>query len=538
VRATPVGLTQAEPRARTVAALRTRQDDGAYSRLVGAVAFLLAALAVAWADRAGVLVLYGDGASHLVMSRRIFDSLTPGLAQIGTTWLPLPHLLVQPFIYVDWLYQTGLAASLVGIACYVLTCVFVYRLCYLATRSEPAALVGAAVVGLNPNVLYIQATPLTEPAMLVTFAGAAYFLVRWSRTFAMLDLVLAGYCTCLASLARYDGWMLMVAGFGLVPVVALLARRGRQFAEAHALAFLAMAINGPLLWMLYHLLIFHDPIYFIRNPFSAEAQQDALVAAAALPTKGNLLLSVAVYNWAVLDNVGAALAALGVVGLLLFALRNWRRPLAAATLLLLAPYAFNIVALVIGQSTIVLPQFSAFGQIHNARYGLMGLLPLAFGIACCVPWLRRFWPAAALVVLLQSAALVASGQVIVYQEAWKDSAGSKVEVADWLREHYDGGLVLMDPYLAARGQAGASVIWRTGLPLHNFVNDGNHPYWEDALRDPRGVRWVVIVPGDRLEEDFDGGQRLEPWFEPVYAGPEATIYRRLPDATTGAEQRG
>ncbi len=495
------------------------------------VALAIAALAVAWGYRGGYLSLYGDGASHLVMARRIFDSLTPGLAQIGTTWLPLPHLLVQPFIYVDWLYQTGLAASLVGALCYALTCVLTYRTCYLGTRSEPAALVGAAVVGLNPSFLYLQATPLTEQVLLAAFAGTAYFLLRWARSLAMLDLVLAGFCACLASLARYDGWMLIAAGFGLVPIVALVARRGRLFAEAHALAFFAMAINGPLLWALYHLLIYNDPIYFIRNPFSAEAQQNALVAAAALPTKGNLLLSWAVYNWAVIDCMGVVLTALGVVGLLLFAWQGWRTPAAAAALLLLAPYAFNVLALVIGQSTIVLPQFSAFGQIHNARYGLMGLLPVAFGVACCAAWLRRFWPVMLLAVLLQPVLLVAADQVIVFQEAVHDSAGAKTEIADWLRDHYDGGPILMDPYLATRGQAGASVIWRTGLPLHNFVNDGNHPYWEDALRDPSRVRWIVIVPGDRLDDEFEAGKRLEPWFEQVYAGPNATIYRRLPAAS-------
>src|SRR4029079_8037628 len=32
-----------------------------------------------------------DARAHLVVARRIFDSLTPGWQQVGAVWLPLPH---------------------------------------------------------------------------------------------------------------------------------------------------------------------------------------------------------------------------------------------------------------------------------------------------------------------------------------------------------------------------------------------------------------------------------------------------------------
>ena len=57
------------------------------------------------------LVYYGDAISHLVISRRIVDWITPGLAQLGSVWLPMTHLLLLPFVANDFLFHTGLAGT-------------------------------------------------------------------------------------------------------------------------------------------------------------------------------------------------------------------------------------------------------------------------------------------------------------------------------------------------------------------------------------------------------------------------------------------
>ncbi len=47
--------------------------------------------AIAWSWRNGALLNYGDAVAHLHIARRIFDSHRPGLTQLGSVWLPLPH---------------------------------------------------------------------------------------------------------------------------------------------------------------------------------------------------------------------------------------------------------------------------------------------------------------------------------------------------------------------------------------------------------------------------------------------------------------
>jgi hypothetical protein len=61
------------------------------------VILLLAALSSAsafWFFRHGYSLYYGDAEAHLNIARRIVDSRMPGYFQIGTVWLPLPHVLM------------------------------------------------------------------------------------------------------------------------------------------------------------------------------------------------------------------------------------------------------------------------------------------------------------------------------------------------------------------------------------------------------------------------------------------------------------
>jgi len=58
----------------------------------------LSAAAVSWFHGQGFLLYYGDAQAHLNIARRLIDSRTPNYEQIGTVWLPLPHLMMLPFV--------------------------------------------------------------------------------------------------------------------------------------------------------------------------------------------------------------------------------------------------------------------------------------------------------------------------------------------------------------------------------------------------------------------------------------------------------
>ena len=58
-------------------------------------------------SRAGLSLAHYDARAHLVVARRVFDSLTPGWQQVGAVWLPLPHVLNALPVQVDAWYRSG-----------------------------------------------------------------------------------------------------------------------------------------------------------------------------------------------------------------------------------------------------------------------------------------------------------------------------------------------------------------------------------------------------------------------------------------------
>src|SRR6266704_4106417 len=142
------------------------------------VAQLAAAVSIAsffYYLRQGDLLLYGDAVAHINIARRVFDSRTPGLLQLGTVWLPLPHLLTMPFISNRWLWQHGAGGSVISMVAYVFAGLGIARLFWRGilghdhqSQEQPnpgaswGGWIAALVLLLNPNLIYMQATAMTE----------------------------------------------------------------------------------------------------------------------------------------------------------------------------------------------------------------------------------------------------------------------------------------------------------------------------------------------------------------------------------------
>src|SRR5579862_1206706 len=114
-------------------------------------------------SRSGWTLYYGDAEAHLNIARRILDSRTPGYDQIGTSWLPLPHLLTLALVTDDRLWRNGLAGAIPSSVCFVLAGVFLFAAMRRATASSAAGFAALGLFALNPNLLYLEATPMTEP---------------------------------------------------------------------------------------------------------------------------------------------------------------------------------------------------------------------------------------------------------------------------------------------------------------------------------------------------------------------------------------
>src|ERR1700691_4726836 len=144
-------------------------------------------------NRHGDLLLYGDAVAHINIARRIFDSRTPGILQLGTVWLPLPHLLILPFILSKQMWQSGSGGSIPSMAGFVFGVLGIFRL--LRTVLSPAEQEGgktnAAILVLpwvaailyaaNPNLIYMQSIAMGESLYLAFFIWAIVYFAKFAQ---------------------------------------------------------------------------------------------------------------------------------------------------------------------------------------------------------------------------------------------------------------------------------------------------------------------------------------------------------------------
>ena len=140
-------------------------------------------------QRHGDVLLYGDAVAHINIARRVFDSKTPGLLQLGTVWLPLPHLLIVPFIVSTRMWQSGAGGSIPSMAAYVLGVFGIFRLVRSVigrdgefdSATQVGAWSAAILYGANPNLIYMQATAMGESLYLAWFIWAAVYFTELAR---------------------------------------------------------------------------------------------------------------------------------------------------------------------------------------------------------------------------------------------------------------------------------------------------------------------------------------------------------------------
>jgi hypothetical protein len=160
----------------------------------GVFALCIGVAAALHYHRIGLTLSHYDARGHLVVARRIFDSITPGWQQIGAVWLPLPHLLNALPVQIDFLYRTGASAVAISVASFVVAAGAVAWIVVSATGSEAAGACAALVFALNPNVLYLQSTPMTEPLLLALVTLAVAMLIDWTGPNAPVFVYSGGPC--------------------------------------------------------------------------------------------------------------------------------------------------------------------------------------------------------------------------------------------------------------------------------------------------------------------------------------------------------
>ena len=453
--------------------------------------------------RAGTNLDYGDAMAHLTISRRILDSKAPGLQQLGTVWLPLPHLLLLPLVQSLYLFKTGIAACILGTLCLGASSASLYRIMARLGFNGRGRAVGLGVFLANPAMLYACTTALTEPVLIACILGCMAGLAGWAFSPRRLSggelAVFAGLPAAAGVLTRYEGWALVISGSIFVAIVTL--RRGESVRRAmtRALSFAAPALAAVTWWLTYNTAIYGNPLEFLNGPYSAAAFTEAFIEQGTLTTKGNFGLSFQVLGWAMVENVGLAALLLGGLGLIAMTLIWGINDRALLVWLGGTSSAFLLMSLTTGQHIMINDMSLPVGAYNN-RYVLSTLpwMALLTGFVVSHRWSKTS------VVSLAAAAAVGVGlvgqnlwwaqdpgtRISVIEEGNRSSAGfgDVKAMALWVRRNYDGGGVLIDE--SSDKLAIAPVI---GLPLKEYYNRSTGALFKDALKNPEThAKWVIM----------------------------------------------
>ncbi len=506
-----------------------------WEKVVFLFSLVVSVLATLYSYIHGYVIVYGDAESHLNIAKRVVDSLTPGMAQLGGIWLPLPHLLMVPFVAFDPLWRTGLAGSIVSGVAFVTSCVFLFKLMKLLTHHLTASLFAVGLFAFNPSVLYIQSTPMTEMPLIALFIVSTYFFVKFVKNpDDILSLILAAFFGFLATLTRYDGWFLVLFQAAGIIVVSLSLRHFRnQWSrmEGKLILYSTLAFFGILLWFVWDWLILGDPLYFTHSEFSAKSQQSQWLARGELPAYQNLVMSFLYYLLTTMSTTGILVFSIGIAGLFYFLFVNKYRHRFLIALIAIVPFIFYVVTLYMGQSVIFLPSITPKTfewQLFNVRYGLM-MVPV---IALFAGYLYTRSSKQSKVFLLVLATIqiglfaVGYSKNIVLEDGLTGlSAAKNPDAQRWMAENYDYGLVLLDDYART-----LSVV-KSNIPMENVIYIGNKPYWEESFIEPeKYARWIIMQKDDQvwkhLNDDPAMQGRLFKYFHKVYTSEEILIFRR------------
>ena len=501
-----IGATQPSTTRRT-----TRRWTGATG--VAGLTLAIQSSMVLWAYRHQLIYGFGDSLSHMTIARRLWDSPNPGLSQLGTNWLPLPHLFYAVGSISTWAWRTGLGGSLFTVGCAVVTSVSLYRIGQRTGVGNAGGWLAAMIVATNPSWSYLSAVPMTEPFSGALTCLATAGLLRWSQSerpySAGMTALFCGLPAAAGVLSRYEGW-----GFAATAGACVVWLSWRRFGwtatmRRQILAFSVLPAMAIAWWFIFNWGVYGNPLAFENGKFSSKSLVAPFASAGFLYGKGDLPAALALYGKDVLDVAGTAVAVAAIIGICVTVVK-WRGLRQELWLCQLGIVALLVASIWQGQIYIRLPQMTPYG-LFDTRVGTEALPFLAIAAAQSLRILPAGWSTlnrakverwlATLLLIVLSGGWVAGlangsipANAIAVLEA-RANANAKArlqqrDVATWLHRHATSGYILLDDTIFP-------IIPLIGFDLHRVIVTSSGATYRTLLKHPRLVTWVAAQVGNK-----------------------------------------
>lgn len=471
------------------------------------------------------LYFYSDAAPHAFLARSYVDSTRPGLFEhLGTVWLPLPQLLLLPFTLIDPLFSSGFAGLLVSLPSHAITSSIIYKLIKRYVENPYIPVIGAFLYAFNPNFLYLSLVSMTEAPFMFFFVASAYYLQGWlhnsaknfdlkttgnnflvyTRSLVSRNLIKCGIFVSLATLCRYEAWILPVP-LVIIAILILIKNNKRSdspLVTKHIIItvfiFSIISFSGIIFWLTWNAYSFGDPLEFSNNKIYSAAAQ-------ALQGEGRFLLYqpynvVSVYGTTLLYTFGPLVliaALLGFLSSTVFSKDKDKSKRIILYLILVLPAIFTILSMLGGIGEMNLRGW------FNSRFlillgPLLALLDCMF-IVYITEKIKNLTVKRETIIIVSIVAALFAFQisspsfiVVTFANATKDYQGAKLahKAGQDLGSIYDGnGKILI---LTDAGDI-SKISVDSGVPLKHFIRVSDSNLNSTTFDEPwLSAKYVVV----------------------------------------------
>jgi hypothetical protein len=414
-------------------------------------------------------------------------------------------------VQIDLLYRTGASGSFVSILSFAITAYAFARLVIAATHSHVGATAAVALLALNPNLLYLQSTPMTEPLLLAATSLTTLWLFEWvqgdrERLPARLSVALFA-----AMWTRYEAWPIVACACAAAlfacwrrPITyASLARRALHLVLPPAIAVILFVINSRITvgsWFVTGGFYVPDPAYQHKT--------------------GRTLLSI---WWGTHQLSSYTVEIVALAGAVVLAVLAFRRREDARLLLPIAPFA-----------AAALPFYAFFeGHPYRIRYMIPMVAACALSAGLATGLARRWAPL--LLALLIGSSLLSSppwsrSAPMLLEAQWDRPASmARRQVSACLSRRYRGGKILAS--MGSLAHYMQELSW-DGFNLAEFIHEGNGDIWNLALETGPAPHagWMLVEEqaegGDVLAQRIKSDPRFAAGMRRVCDGGGVALYER------------
>jgi hypothetical protein len=441
---------------------------------------------------------FGDAYVYIrdigTMSTKIANG-TFALTDLYGFWLPLYQVISAGanVIIKNGFYAGKIVSALFGIG----SCLLVYSLTLRLTASRKAALLGFALIALNPLHITYSASAMTDVPHAFFVLSSLYFVQKRNWAPAAVFAALAGF-------TRVESWMLIA----LIPAIQFLKER------RVSLPAVVMLIIPPLLWFYISwkatgnwLACFVQRQYYhdwllAMNPALAHFSFPSVIRDSAIliiSTDIAVLLSAFVAGWIVLKHLPRSFTRAGFP--------EASRPILAPVAFFFAFLGLLVTAYLTHQQPMIFP-----------RYGLLLFslgIPILTWTFLKVREQKPLW-ARPLLIFVIALCVFAAGIQLVGSVGSLNQTSAQRAAADYLHTHFEANsnaFIFSDE---------GTVSVMSGIPEQKFLTSSDAPRDREGFLNylkEKNVAYLVFVnKGDstpaKLFPELASGQKVEV-FEPV-----------------------